>query len=837
MRDAQSIPGIGATLRRVVGHNMCALARNLALAFGVLVMAAAPARAAGLLDGDEDFKLLAKLGFEQAVDGLHPEGSQLNQYAWSMAWFKGKLYVGTARFQNDGSVASLQTMFGQIWAYTPGGTDGSAGTWALAFQSPMNLVGPREFGYRWMTVCTINGTEYMFVSTAGVLQGNILRTADGRTYTPMSRAGYPNGTVGFRTTACFTEASGKKLLITTPVGKGGDSTTYDTDLSDNPIVLANEDPGGNGSWRNYSPMRMNDAGIDALFTLYAAGGSLYAGADNPVSGGQLWRTTGCPNARVQCTPTWTKVVDRGGGRTLDEDGVARNYGISDIMAFGNAIYFGLASPTHRKPPAEMLRLRADGMFEVVVGEPRLNFGTDPNAPPTNPAYPANLRCGVPLEDLDGIGGANDCPPASRRGPGFGPVGSAATGYPDGSHSYFWRIHNYAHNATTAPLGDNRLYAGTLQGRRGTIESPPGFDVVVSANGTDWATLIDDGLAVPNSMGMRTIATTPYGLAIGSANRAAVGDDGGCAVWLGIPGADNEAPVTVIGGAPAPGEGSTIAVRSASFSWSGTDTPAPGSLPLTYASRLDPLEPGFSPFGAATAKSYTNLQNGTYTFHVIAKDAAGNTETPGAAPGAGNRRTFTVDAPDLPPTVTIQTKPTNPVPSGNITFTWTGSDDVTPPAGLGYDFWLEPLQSDPLTFVAQTSASYVNVAPGTYTFHVKAKDGANNVSPEATYTFVVSAVPQVPASPAPASAALLSPGVVRVSWPDVAGETTYDVQRCVVLKGACSFAPLASGRPANSTSFDDAIPGALRPNTFRYRVAACNPSGCSAWAASSGVLVP
>jgi hypothetical protein len=294
---------------------------------------------------------------------------------------------------------------------------------------------------------------------------------------------------------------------------------------------------------------------------------------------------------------------------------------------------------------------------------------------------------------------------------------------------------------------------------------------------------------------------------------------------------------VIGGAPTPGEGSTIVVRGASFSWSGTDTPAPGSLPLTYASRLDPLEPGFSPFSAATAKSYTNLQNGTYTFHVIAKDAAGNTEAPGAAPGAGNRRTFTVDAPDLPPMVTIQTKPPNPTASGNFSLSWAGSDDVTPAGSLGYDFWLEALQADPLTFVAQTSATYTGVAPGTYTFHVKAKDGAGNVSPEATYTFTVSAVPQIPASPVPAGASLLSPGVVRVTWPDVAGEATYDVQRCVVLKGACSFAPLAAGLPANTTRFDDAVPGALRPNTFRYRVAACVPSGCSAWATTPSLLVP
>jgi hypothetical protein len=45
------------------------------------------------------------------------------------------------------------------------------------------------------------------------------------------------------------------------------------------------------------------------------------------------------------------VIDRGGGRSADANGVAKNYGVSDIIGFGGAIYLGVSSPVHGKPPA------------------------------------------------------------------------------------------------------------------------------------------------------------------------------------------------------------------------------------------------------------------------------------------------------------------------------------------------------------------------------------------------------------------------------------------------------------------------------------------------------
>jgi hypothetical protein len=812
----------------VVRNRLCA-------ALAVAVMAfAGNAHAVGMLASDADFKLLSWLGFEQAVDGAHAEGSTLNIYAWSMSWFKGRLYVGTLRNDNDGTLGSLAPLTAQIWAYTPGGLDGASGTWSLALQSPPGLVAPRESGYRWMTVCNFGGQDYLFVSTLGFLQGNVLRTSDGVTWTPLSRIGYPASTVGFRTISCFTERSGKQMLVVSPVGKAGDATTFDTDASDNPIVLVNDDPVNAGTWRNYSPLQMGDPNNNAFFTIYAAGGYLYAGVNNSVTGAQVWRTSGC--ARQVCVPAWTKVIDAGLGRPLASDGSVQNVGISDMMAFGDSIYMGVDIPTGHKPPAEMWKLRmSDNTAQVVIGEPRLDFGT--GTVPANPAYPANLRCGVPLEDLDGGGIANDCPPTSRRGPGLGAVGNQATGYPAGTSSYFWRLLNYVNNPATAPLGDNRLYAGTLDASR-NVGATPGFDLIATVDGSDWTVVTNDGAGDPTSPGMRSIASSPIGLFVGSANPARTNDpnSGGTNVWVGIPGTDKVAPSSAITSPPSPLEGDTVNSHSVTFSWTGADAPLPGSLPLTFAYRLDPVQPAFSAFGSAASASYNLVPNGVYTFYVIAKDQAGNAETPGAAPGAPNRRTFTISAPDLPPTVSITVAPASPNLTGSVSFAWKGGDDLTPVSSLVYDYWLAPLQSDPGTFAAPTSAAYSNLADGAYVFHVIARDGSGNTSTEATAAFSVARPPLPPPIPYPATATRIASRVVRVTWANVPNETSYVVDRCPggPLGGPCTANAVIL--PGDVTTFDDTVSASPGTQLF-YRVKACNGNGCSSSATTGIVILP
>ncbi len=836
-------------IRRVRFFTMVALAMVLAC----VALWPRSAHAVDLLDGNADFKLLAELGFEQAVDGPHAQGTRTNDYMWSMAWFKGKLYVGTGRFEID--PATNVPRAGQIWRYTPGGVDGRSGTWAFAYESPTLTVAgypvniPREFGYRWMTTCNFAGVDYLFISTIGVTQGNILYTSDGVNFQTVGRGGYPTGTIGFRTIACFKDPIYGQSLITTPVGKGGDAQTFDSDRTDNPIVLANSSPVSGGGWRNYSPMGMGDSKNGAIFTLMSTGKYVYAGVTNEVTGGQLWRTEGGCLFVMQgnCMPTWTKVLDRGGGRPKTASGLVKNDGFADIVEFNGDLYLAMSAPglDGNAIRAELLRYRADGTFEVLIGEPRMDAGFTRGGAPTSPTVPSNLRCGLPLENLNGVGGADDCPPTTRRGAGLGVPGNATIGYPDGPQFYFWRLFNYAYNRSTAPLGDNRLYLTTAQGAldAGGIATF-GFDFLATANGVAWSTITNDGFGFIQQQGLRSIAATPYGLAVGGTHFPVPPgvqmpypdpEIRGGNVWMGAPTAapvDSVPPVTTLASPPSPAEGATLTTRSVSLAWSGTDGPAPGSLPLTYAYRLDPLEASFSAFGAATSKTYTNLGNGTYTFYVIARDSQGNTEAVGA-PGAGNRRTFTVDAPDAPPSVTITVKPADPNLSAMATFAWVGADDVTPAGSLTYKYWLAPLEGDPGSFVAGTSKTYTGLVDGAYTFHVQAKDGAGNPSAEVTYGFTVAVPAGPPARPVPATVALVGTRTLRVSWADVAGETRYEVERCLMMGRACTFEALAPNVAAGSTSYDDVVSVA---GTYAYRVRACNASGCSDWASTPAINV-
>src|SRR5262249_9125175 len=146
-------------------------------------------------------------------------GDRQNNIAWSMQWFKGKLYVGTVRSLLCVTGATLNFYFpgwglynthpdpdvpcpadpsdldlrAEIWCYTPG-----TGNWARVFQSPNDVPIPnaagkfvaRDIGFRGMVVFREqDGTEALYVMgvTAreylpGLPPPRILRTTDGLTF-------------------------------------------------------------------------------------------------------------------------------------------------------------------------------------------------------------------------------------------------------------------------------------------------------------------------------------------------------------------------------------------------------------------------------------------------------------------------------------------------------------------------------------------------------------------------------------------------------------------------------------------------------------------------------
>lgn len=118
----------------------------------------------------------------------------------------------------------------------------------------------------------------------------------------------------------------------------------------------------------------------------------------------------------------------------------------------------------------------------------------------------------------------------------------------------------------------------------------------------------------------------------------------------------------------PEDGAYIATNSAAFTYTGL-----GLTPLTYQTMLDGA--GWTQASTATAINYTNLADGMHTFSVRTVDGLGAVdETPAT-------RTFWVDT--LSPSLTVTSGPANLswVNSASVTFTVTGSDNLTPPDQL------------------------------------------------------------------------------------------------------------------------------------------------------------
>ncbi|MEA2053617.1 MAG: triple tyrosine motif-containing protein [Candidatus Thermoplasmatota archaeon] len=91
----------------------------------------------------------------------------------------------------------------------------------------------------------------------------------------------------------------------------------------------------------------------------------------------------------------------------------------------------------------------------------------------------------------------------------------------------------------------------------------------------------------------------------------------------------------------------------------------------------------------------------------------------------NNGTVTVTADNTPPTTTITSGPSGTINYNDVTFEWTGSDDITSTANLVYSYKLEGYDGSWSAWVSDTSRTYNDLPNGGYTFKVKARDEAGN----------------------------------------------------------------------------------------------------------------
>ena len=192
-----------------------------------------------------------------------------------------------------------------------------------------------------------------------------------------------------------------------------------------------------------------------------------------------------------------------------------------------------------------------------------------------------------------------------------------------------------------------------------------------------------------------------------------------------------------------------------------------------------------PAGAVTATAPWNTtaaMDGAHTLSAVATDRAGNVQSA--------TRVVVVD--NTPPDTQLTGGPSGEIQDTGATFTFTGTDNLTPVASLTFAWRLDGAPFG--TFSTATTASFTGLAEGSHSFEVKVRDLAGNEDPTpAVRTFTVSSRPAVAAlSPSSGPVGTLVtitgsgfvPGATQVSFNGVAA-----VVRTVTATAIATTVPL------------------------------------------------
>jgi hypothetical protein len=245
----------------------------------------------------------------------------------------------------------------------------------------------------------------------------------------------------------------------------------DRNLSPEPKVLVTDDP-ASGKWVEAAEPGFGDPENITIYALCTAHGYVYAGTANPHTGFQLWRTA----AQGKPPFEWEPILLQGAG------GYNHNYAVSAMTEFNGALYVGSGitglgyDTVYDIGPAsaELLRVHPDGTWDLIAG--RMRFTKD------------GLK--VPL---------------SLLGPGIG----------DFYNNVIWFL----------AVHDGAIYLGTHQWEAfrclelNAEQVVGGYQLWASEDGENWKMLIADGNGNPAQLGIRTLASTPFGLVVGTHNHS------------------------------------------------------------------------------------------------------------------------------------------------------------------------------------------------------------------------------------------------------------------------------------------------------------------------------
>jgi len=308
-----------------------------------------------------------------------------------------------------------------------------------------------------------DGTEALYVTSVSILAlvletlqnlpPRILRSTDGVHFEPIPQD--PGTALAKFPFSAFRN----------PIGYKGRFYVTGGTVQGSGVLLVSENPAeGNDSFQIASQPGM------IISTSYPYNGYLYLGLRSASQGYSVVKTeaTGPPPYE------YTTVVEQGG--YLD---VWTNSEVLSMEVFDDRLYVGgngvLVGPLGLAGPAELIRINPDDTWDVVVGYPRRT--------PEGWKYP-----------LSGV----------------------SAGFGNFLNQHMWQMEVYNGN----------LYVGTFDSSTtfkdnsniAPIVRPlMGFDLYRSTNGVDFTPITTNGFGDMFSFGARTMAATPYGLFLGTAN--------------------------------------------------------------------------------------------------------------------------------------------------------------------------------------------------------------------------------------------------------------------------------------------------------------------------------
>jgi hypothetical protein len=552
-------------------------------AAGTLLCSAAPVLAQPLFPPG-DLTPAAPQGF----------GDRNNSHAWSMIWWKGKLFVGTGRATLCVQAATLAyfknglksyyppheadvdcpadphdlQLRAEIWQWDP--TRPPETAWKRVHQSDNDVridgTNPvkytaRDIGYRGAVVFTeADGTEALYIAadSTRAAQGNgidgpvpppqILRSTDGEVFRPipfdpdaMSTPACtpPVSVSGFRSLKSYNG----KLYVVASVGQLGHG-----------VILEAEHP-EDGAFRVISPP------CKTFFEIETYNGFLWAGTgvqptidDTPFS---LLKT----DASGDLPYTFTTVIPPGAYKKKSPSPA-----VISLHVFKGRLYLG----TDR----ELLRVNPDDTWDLIVGTPR----------------------------------------ATPEGRKLQPLSGFDVGFDDFFNIHVWRIDDYS----------GWLYVGTQDQSTkwrnaswsGFLKPRMGFDLYATSDGWHYSMITRTGFGDKLNNGMRNYASTPYGLFMGTANHYY-----GTQIWRGA-----NRPSVV--GLPQQLEAET-GYKIVGLTWTGSPTAARFHV-FRDSGFGDPQEIGMTDTTLPTGRSFvdkTVKPAQTYHYYVVAEDSQGNFSEP------------------------------------------------------------------------------------------------------------------------------------------------------------------------------------------------------------------